>query len=69
MGGSQFMNNVELKALEKSLKKKFADKECMTLNELKLVMQLIELKRFENKMVEETIELLRGTGYAKGIQN
>ena len=69
MGGSQFMNNVELKLLEGSLKKKFADKECMTLNELELVMQLIELKRFENKIVEETIERLRGTGYAKGIQN
>ena len=55
------MNNVELKALEKSLKKKFADKECMTIEELKSVLQLIELKRFENKIAEETIERLRGT--------
>ena len=36
------MNNVELKALEKSLKKKFADKECMTIEELKSVLQLID---------------------------
>ena len=36
------MKNKELKSLEKSLKEKYVDDECMTFEELKSVLQLID---------------------------